>query len=88
MFVDRFDPVVIAECINGLSPEIIDDLKEKALVAARELCWEKRAEKDDHGLSGFRRDREAMNGIVATERLRKIALPRTAVREILQLAGK
>ena len=40
VFVDRFDPVVIAECINGLSPEIIDDLKEKALVAARELCWE------------------------------------------------
>ena len=40
VFVDRPDPFVIAERINGLSAEAIDELKKKALAAARQLCWE------------------------------------------------
>ena len=40
VFVDRPDPSVVAERINGLSAEAIDKLKQKALDAARHLCWE------------------------------------------------
>ena len=40
VFVDRFSPVGIAECINNLSPGAINRLKQRALEAARELCWE------------------------------------------------
>ena len=45
VFVEQFDPVAIAECINGLSAESVNGLKRKALAAARELCWENEQEK-------------------------------------------
>ena len=45
VFVDQPDPVAIAERINDLSAEVINRLKQKALDAARELCWENEQEK-------------------------------------------
>ena len=40
VFVDRPDPAVIAEHINGLSGAMIDAMKRRALDSARRLCWE------------------------------------------------
>ena len=44
VFVNFPDPATIAEKINGLSIEMIDGMKKRALDAARYLCWENERE--------------------------------------------
>jgi glycosyltransferase involved in cell wall biosynthesis len=39
------DPAAIAVAINSLDRDRIDDYKRNALIAARELCWERESEK-------------------------------------------
>ncbi|HEX3861631.1 MAG TPA: hypothetical protein VHY35_08050 [Stellaceae bacterium] len=39
------DPATIAEQINALQPEQIDQYKRNALAAARELCWDRESER-------------------------------------------
>lgn len=39
------DPALIAKTLNSLSPAVVNDMKRKALAAARELCWDREEEK-------------------------------------------
>ena len=40
VFVEQYDPIAIAETINALTSQIINEMKHRALVTSRELCWE------------------------------------------------
>ena len=44
VLMPRLTPTAIAAAINGLDREQIDRHKHNAMVAARELCWERESE--------------------------------------------
>jgi len=41
----KVEPGLIAQAVNALTPERIDHCKRNALAAARELCWDREAER-------------------------------------------
>jgi glycosyltransferase involved in cell wall biosynthesis len=53
LLVGSLDPKVIADAINSLTPERINDMKKRSLSAAKELCWEKESVKlaDAYGIT-------------------------------------
>ena len=44
VFVEQYDPIAIAETINALTSQTINEMKHRALAASRELCWENEQE--------------------------------------------
>ena len=66
VFVERYDSASIADCINNLCPNAIDELKKRSLAAARELCWEN---EQDRMVNAYLRASECMTADSSIHRM-------------------